>query len=71
MAREHSIDLVSIHPSLIMGTVYSSQSTFSVECMKVGPACVDHPQSSSVYCACLFMVSLISPVIKTADVIMV
>ena len=38
MAKEHNIDLVTIHPSLILGTVYSPQKgVFSVECMKVGP----------------------------------
>ena len=37
LAKKHKLDLVTIHPSLVMGTVYSPDlaGSFSVEAMKV------------------------------------
>ena len=46
MAREHNIDVVSIHPSLILGTAYSPQKgVWSVECMRVSPTRIAIPYS--------------------------
>ena len=66
MAREHNIEMVSIHPSLILGTTYSPQKGVgSVEVMRVGPARAAKPQQLRL-CTLYLLITLPQCVLHSA-----